>query len=220
MGVLCFNHHSWWKPWWKVTTNTLCSMPHSLCFTNQAFWVLCLISSFSKVVCRFDENGKELFIDAHNLDEVQWMVCLVQMHQQMMLFLCLQCCCLLIGWDLKRRDAICVSFHLSLQHKSSSVSVVFDFNASFSDDSPASPMLLSVDLMRMEECIVDWRHLFVASFVFTSQTYFSECCVWFQCITQWCCTCVSNAIVCLQYLSKEQVDCWRMPFVCYCVFTT
>ena len=48
-----------------------------------------------------------------------------------------------------------MSFHLSLQHKSSSVSAVFDFNASFSDDSPASPMLLSVDLMRMEECIVD-----------------------------------------------------------------
>ena len=70
-----------------------------------------------------------------------------------------------------------VSFHLSLQHKSSSVSVVFDFNASFSDDSPASPMLLSVDLMRMEKSGLLMNAICVFSFVFTSQTYFSECCV-------------------------------------------
>ena len=53
-------------------------------------------------------------------------------------------------------------------HKSSSVSVVFDFNASLNDALPASPILLPVDLMRMKELIVDGCHLCVVSFVFTS----------------------------------------------------
>ena len=35
-------------------------------------------------------------------------------------------------------------------HNSSSVSVVFDFNASHNDALPASPILLPVDLMRMK----------------------------------------------------------------------
>ena len=35
--------------------------------------------------------------------------------------------------------------------KSSSVSVVFDFNASLIDVAPVSPILLPVDLMRMEK---------------------------------------------------------------------
>ena len=39
----------------------------------------------------------------------------------------------------------------SSQLRSSSVSVVFDFNASLSDVAPESSMLLSVDLMRMEK---------------------------------------------------------------------
>ena len=40
------------------------------------------------------------------------------------------------------------------------MSVVFDFNASLNDVAPVSPMLLSVDLMRMEkEWIVDGCHL-------------------------------------------------------------
>ena len=36
----------------------------------------------------------------------------------------------------------------------------------------------------------------VSSFFFTTQTEFSECCVWFQCFTQWCCSCVSNVVLC------------------------
>ena len=57
-----------------------------------------------------------------------------------------------VNWmRFKRIDAICVSFHLSLQHKSSSVSVVFDFNASLNDVAPASLILLSVDLMKMKK---------------------------------------------------------------------
>ena len=48
-------------------------------------------------------------------------------------------------------DAICVLFLLSSQLISSTVSVVFDFNASLSDVAPVSPILFTVDLMRMEK---------------------------------------------------------------------
>ena len=44
-----------------------------------------------------------------------------------------------------------VLFLLSSPLRLSSVSVVFDFNASLNDVAPASPILFSVDLMRMEE---------------------------------------------------------------------
>ena len=48
-------------------------------------------------------------------------------------------------------DAICVMILLCSQHKMTSVSAVFDFNASLIDVAPASPMLLSADLMRIEK---------------------------------------------------------------------
>ena len=35
-----------------------------------------------------------------------------------------------------------------------SMSVVFDFNASLNDAAPVSPILLSVDLMRMEKSVL------------------------------------------------------------------
>ena len=43
------------------------------------------------------------------------------------------------------------------------MSVVFDFNASINDVPPAYQMLVSVDLMRMKEWIVDGCH-FVCCF--------------------------------------------------------
>ena len=39
---------------------------------------------------------------------------------------------------------LCAFFLLSLPHRLSSVSVVFDFNASLNDVAPVSPMLLPV----------------------------------------------------------------------------
>ena len=39
-------------------------------------------------------------------------------------------------------------------HKSSTVSVVFDFNASTNDATPLSPIQLPVDLMRMEKSVL------------------------------------------------------------------
>ena len=40
---------------------------------------------------------------------------------------------------------------LSSHRRSSFVSVVFDFNTSLSDAAPMSPILLTVDVMRIEE---------------------------------------------------------------------
>ena len=81
-------------------------------------------------------------------------------------------------WWVVDRCNYCVLFLLYSLLRLSSVSVVFDFNASLSDVAPVSPMKLSVDLMRMEkECIVDGCHLRVVSFLLTIQIELSECCV-------------------------------------------
>ena len=55
---------------------------------------------------------------------------------------------------------------------------MFDFNASLNDAAPVSPILLSVDLMRMEksELLVD-AICVLSLFVFTTQIELSECCV-------------------------------------------
>ena len=54
----------------------------------------------------------------------------------------------------KREDCLWMSFMLFLlssPFRLSSVSVVFDFNASLNDVAPASLILLSVDLMKMKK---------------------------------------------------------------------
>ena len=38
---------------------------------------------------------------------------------------------------------------------------------------------------------------------FTADIELSECCVWFQCIAQWCCSCFSNLVVCLIWWKKK-----------------
>ena len=54
-------------------------------------------------------------------------------------------------------DVICVLFLLCSQNRSSFMSVVFDFNASLNSFVPVSPILFTVDLLRMEksELLVD-----------------------------------------------------------------
>ena len=54
---------------------------------------------------------------------------------------------------------------------------MFDFNASLNDVAPVSPILLSVDLMRMEKSGLLMDSIYVISFVFTIQIELSECCV-------------------------------------------
>ena len=74
-------------------------------------------------------------------------------------------------------NVFCVSFFLSSQLRSSFVSVVFDFNASLNAVAPVSPMLLSVDVMRMEKGELLMDVFCVSSFVFTPHIEFCECCV-------------------------------------------
>ena len=56
---------------------------------------------------------------------------------------------------------MCVFFLLSSQSRSSFLSVVFDFNDSLNDVVPVYPILLSVDIKKKKEWIVDECHLCV-----------------------------------------------------------
>ena len=57
-----------------------------------------------------------------------------------------------------------------------------------------------IEYMKRVSC---WWISFVCllCFAFTTQIDSRECCVWFQCFTQWCCTCVSNPV---RYLYREK----------------
>ena len=68
-------------------------------------------------------------------------------------------------------------FLLCSPYRLSSVSVVFDFNASLNDDAPATPISLSVVFMRVEKGDLLMSTIYVVSFVFTTQLDLSECCV-------------------------------------------
>ena len=71
-----------------------------------------------------------------------------------------------------------VLFLLCSPPRLSSVSVVLDFNASLNDVAPMSPILLSVDFMRMNQIGLLMDVICVPSvFVITFQIEFSECCV-------------------------------------------
>ena len=60
----------------------------------------------------------------------------------------------------------------------SSVSAVFDFNASLNDVAPVFPMLFTDELNENgKELIVDGWHLCVVSFVLTTQIKYCKCCV-------------------------------------------
>ena len=72
----------------------------------------------------------------------------------------------------------CVFFLLSSQLRLSSVSVVFDFNDSLNDVVPVSPMLLPVEVMKIEKSDLLMDVFCVSSFfVFTHHIECRECCV-------------------------------------------
>ena len=66
---------------------------------------------------------------------------------------------------------------LSSPHKSSSVSVVFDFNASLNDVTPVSPISFPVYVTIKEKSELLMDVFCVSSFAFTTQIKFTECCV-------------------------------------------
>ena len=75
-------------------------------------------------------------------------------------------------------DAIVCCFFLSLPHRLSFVSVVFDFNASPNDFAPVSPMLLPVCFNENGKCGMLMDVICVLFlFVFTTQIEFCEFCV-------------------------------------------
>ena len=68
-------------------------------------------------------------------------------------------------------------FLLSSLISSSSVSVVFDFNASLNDVAPLSPMLLTGEITKKNEKSELLMDVICLSFAFTTQSEFIECCV-------------------------------------------
>ena len=72
-------------------------------------------------------------------------------------------------------DAICVLSLLSSPLRSSSISAVFDFNASHSDVAPVSLILLTVDFMRVEKSVPLMDAICVLFLWFTTQIKYCKC---------------------------------------------
>ena len=65
--------------------------------------------------------------------------------------------------------------------------------------------------------------VYLLSSVTTTQIDCSECCVWFQSITQWCCSCVSNIVTCwCDEKGKEWIvgGCFLCVFFLFCLHST
>ena len=111
---------------------------------------------------------------------------------------------------------------LSSPPRLSSVNVVFNFNASLNDAAPATKKPLTFDVKKGKR-VICWWMCFVClfPFVFTTQVEFSECCVWFQCFTQWRSSYGFNDVACLiRQKGKEWVVDEGLWCVLSFVFTT
>ena len=168
-----------------------------------------------------DASDVHSFFGFHHLDRVQWVLCLISMIHSMMLLLFLQWYCLLLWGNGIIVNCLCISFVsvfflLSSPPRPRSVSVVFDFNASLNGIAPARLILLSVNENNIER-VNCWLMSFMCllSFVFTTQIKFCECCVWLQWFTQWCCSSVSNVVVCW---NEEKRKGWIVDGCLLCVF--
>ncbi len=87
-----------------------------------------------------------------------------------------------VGFYEKGKEWIVYECHLcavplSSHSRLSTVSVVFDCNASLNDVAPLSVMLFPVDFMRKEKSMLLMDAICVVSFVFTTQIDFCDCCV-------------------------------------------
>ena len=150
-------------------------------------------------------------------DRVQWLLCLFSMIHSMMLFPYIQLCSLLkkenvrvFCWLLPFACLVCS------QLKSTLMSVAFDFNDSLNDVTPVSLIVLPVDDVSMWKVIRWWTSfMYLFSFVLTTQIEFSECRVWFQWFTQWCCSCISDAVT---WLHEEKGKEWFADGCLLCVF--
>ena len=66
---------------------------------------------------------------------------------------------------------------------------------------------------RRDDCL--WMPFVYRFMIFTTQIELGECCVWFQCVNQWCCSCFSNPVVCWFYENEKRKDCCWMLFVLF-----
>ena len=71
--------------------------------------------------------------------------------------------------------------------------------------SNSSLILFSVDVKRNEKSELLMDVICVSSFVFTVQIESSECCVWFQWFTQWCCSSFSNIVLFMDTKEKSEL---------------
>ena len=155
-------------------------MPKNITFKENWTEEIC-----TSVQARF--KGREL-----------WVLCLILTLHLMLLFQHLRAG-FLLWWEKEKEWIVdgcllCVFFLFFSPLSLSSVSVVFDFNASLNDVAPASPNQFAETIEWKGDLLMDVFCVF--PFVFTTKVQFSECCVWFQSLTQWCDSCVSNSVVC------------------------
>ena len=135
----------------------------------------------------------------------------------MMLLLYLQFRFLLFFLEMEKSelfmDVICVLFLLCSRVRSSFMSVVFDFNTSLNDAAPLAPILLSVDLMEIEngELLINDICVFLSSsqlksifviVVFDFNASLNDV------------TPVSSMLLSVDLTSMKKVDCLCTPFVC------
>ena len=147
----------------------VCVFTPQIEFYECCVWFQCITqwwySSFSNVVfCWFGENGKRVncwwmsfaccFFCVYHPDRVLWVLCLISMHHSMTLLLFLQCRSLLIWWEWEKSellmDVIYVLFLSCPPQSVSSVSALFDFNASLNDCAPLSPMFVPINLRKQK----------------------------------------------------------------------
>ena len=166
------------------------------------------------------EKKSELLVDAicvpsffcnHKTNWVQWVLCLISIIRLLKSSLFLQSCCLWVRWERRKVNSWWMSFVRLLLYsrlRLSFVSVVFDFNDSLNDVAPVYLMLFAVYVKRKgKEWIVDECCLYILPFVLTTQIERSECSVWFQWLTHWFYSCVSNLVVCWGEEKGKRVNC-------------
>ena len=160
------------------------------------------------------------FFCLHYPDWVQWVLCLISVPYSMMLLLCLQSRCLLLWIERKRVNcwwmSFCVFFCIDPIDWVSWLLCLISMIRSMMLLLCFQSCCLLI-LREREQWIVDGCLLCLLSFVFTTQIEPRECCIWFQWFAQWCCTCVSNLVVCW-WEKKRKSELLMDVFVCLLSF--
>ena len=207
-----------------------CPLAFFLFVSLQRVWYRFFQLITDIVVCWCKEKRKRVncwwmsfvssFFCLHHTDWVQWVLCLISMIHSMTLLLFLQSYCLLIWRDKKEWIVdwclLYVFFLLSSLPRSSTVSVVFDFNDSLNDIAPVYPILLTVDVKRNEK-----RELLMDVFCVSSFFCFhsSDQAQWVLCLisilhSMTLLLCLQSYCLLVRWEMKRVICRW-MSFVCH-----